>query len=81
MKAELSTAEKKSGVSKKSGNEYTMYIQQGWIHGADKYPLRFERVVFDSDDVLPPGEYDVRTQVEVINDRLRINPVFVPAKK
>ena len=70
--------EEKSGVSKKSGNEYHMFLQKAWLHGVDRFPLSVDLAHFERSDVLPGGKYAVTVEHEVFNGRHVVRPKYVP---
>ncbi len=72
--------EEKSGISKKSGNEYRMFLQKAWIHGIDKYPVPVDLAHFERDEVLAPGKYAVTVRHDVRNGRHVCYPEYVPMK-
>jgi hypothetical protein len=48
-----------SGISKKTGNEYSFKVQGGYLHSADDYPEKFEYTLRDGQVAYPKGFYEL----------------------
>ncbi|MDX2349132.1 MAG: single-stranded DNA-binding protein [Porticoccus sp.] len=84
MKIEFKTTETEtfSGISKKTGNPFSMTKQVGWLHGKDSYPVKVEFLLKDGQSPYAPGMHLVDLEKSVFvdrNNRIAINAVLIPA--
>jgi hypothetical protein len=48
-----------SGISKKTGNEYSFKVQEGYLHSAEAYPEKFEFTLKDGENGYQKGMYEL----------------------
>lgn len=82
LKIEVKTnqVETFSGISKKTGNPFSISKQEGWLHGKDAYPVKLELMLKDENKPYQTGFYRLDIDQSIYldrNGRLSISPVLV----
>lgn len=88
LRVEISSADvvTKSGVSKRTGNQYSIREQEAWVHTCDKegrvrpHPERVVLSLEDNQPPYPPGSYTICPssffvdRFRMLDLRLRLKP-------